>query len=185
MLKISRRTAGHHAARCARIASRCRYSSSAESSTILVQHHPAPQSGSIRVLLLDRPEARNALSKQLITDLRRNVDEIQAKGATGGIRALIIASNSDKAFCAGADLRERRNMSQEEFVEYTRMMDPNTYMSQCSEISRKYVQYVYGPFATSDSYDLLYLLPSPRRRSRASPLHYDACLLLECCRWPT
>lgn len=94
--------------------SRRSFSSAAESSTILVQHHPAPQSGSIRVLLLDRPDARNALSKQLITDLRRHVDEIQAKGATGGVRALIIASNSDKAFCAGADLRERRGMSEEE-----------------------------------------------------------------------
>lgn len=99
-----------------RLASRRSYSSSAETSTILVQHHPAPQSGSIRVLLLDRPEARNALSKQLIADLRSHVNEIQAKGATGGIRALIIASNSDKAFCAGADLRERRTMSQDEFV---------------------------------------------------------------------
>jgi methylglutaconyl-CoA hydratase len=90
------------------------YSSAASLSTILVQHHPAPQSGSIRVLLLDRPDARNALSKQLIADLRRHVDEIQTKGPMGGIRALIIASNSDKAFCAGADLRERRGMSTDE-----------------------------------------------------------------------
>lgn len=89
-------------------------SRAASASTILVQHHPAPQSGSIRVLLLDRPDARNALSKQLIADLRRQVDEIQAKGPVGGIRALVIASNSDNAFCAGADLRERRGMGMDE-----------------------------------------------------------------------
>ena len=123
MLKISGRASWLHTSRYTSPRLRCSYSSSIDNSTILVQHHPAPQSGSIRVLLFDRPEARNALSKQLIADLRRHVDEIQAKGATGGIRALIIASNSDKAFCAGADLRERRNMSQDEFVKHTLMVN--------------------------------------------------------------
>ena len=105
MLKVSVRASRLQISRSIRAASQRSYSTAAETSTILVQHHPAPQSGSIRVLLFDRPEARNALSKQLIADLRRHVDEVRAKGATGGIRALIIASNSDKAFCAGADLR--------------------------------------------------------------------------------
>jgi methylglutaconyl-CoA hydratase len=91
-----------------------RYAAAAEASPIKLQNHPAPHSGTIRVLLLDRPDARNALSKQLVTDLRRHVDEIKAEGGTGGTRALIIASNVDKAFCAGADLKERRGMSQQE-----------------------------------------------------------------------
>lgn len=116
MLKVSRRATWLQTSQCMRLASRRSFSSPSGSSTILVQHHPAPQSGSIRVLLLDRPAARNALSTQLIADLRRHIDEIQAKGATGGIRALIIASNTDKAFCAGADLKERRSMNQDEFV---------------------------------------------------------------------
>jgi methylglutaconyl-CoA hydratase len=122
MLKVSARAAWLQRSRSLRLTSRRSYSSSADTSTILVQHHPAPQSGSIRVLLLDRLEARNALSKQLIAGLRSHVDEIQAKGATGGIRALIIASNSDKVFCAGADLRERRTMSQDEPVKQIYMM---------------------------------------------------------------
>lgn len=33
-------------------------------------------------------------------------------------RCLILCSSSDKAFCAGADLAERRTMSQEEVIEY-------------------------------------------------------------------
>ncbi|RVX67794.1 hypothetical protein B0A52_07722 [Exophiala mesophila] len=94
------------------------YSAAVESSPIKVQHYPAPHSGNIRVLLLDRPEARNALSRRLIADLRRHVDEIQAEGGRGGTRALIIASNTDKAFCAGADLRERKGMTQEETREF-------------------------------------------------------------------
>lgn len=79
-----------------------------------MQHHPAPHSGTIRVLLLDRPETRNALSKRLVADLGSHVREIQDAGVKGGIRALIIASSNDKAFCAGADLKERKGMSQEE-----------------------------------------------------------------------
>jgi hypothetical protein len=90
------------------------YAAVSQASPIRLQNHPAPHSGTIRVLLLDRPEARNALSRQLMTELRRHVDEIKAEGGTGGTRALVIASNVDKAFCAGADLKERRGMSQDE-----------------------------------------------------------------------
>ncbi|KAL2412536.1 Enoyl-CoA isomerase/hydratase [Exophiala dermatitidis] len=90
------------------------YSSASPATPIKVQYQPAAHSGNIRILLLDRPEARNALSQGLIAELRRHVDEIQAEGGKGSTRALILASNTDKAFCAGADLRERRGMSYEE-----------------------------------------------------------------------
>jgi methylglutaconyl-CoA hydratase len=86
----------------------------AESATVKVQQHPAPHSGTIRVLLLDRPEARNALSRKLVSELTRHVDEIQAEGGAGKTRALIIASNIDQAFCSGADLKERKTFTEEE-----------------------------------------------------------------------
>jgi methylglutaconyl-CoA hydratase len=86
----------------------------AESSTVKAQQHPAPHSGIIRVLLLDRPEARNALSRKLVSELTRHVDEIQAEGGGGKTRALIIASNIDQAFCSGADLKERKTFTEEE-----------------------------------------------------------------------
>ena len=66
------------------------------------------------MLLLDKPETRNALSRRLVTDLTRHVNEVAAEGGNGGTRVLVIASNVDKAFCAGADLKERKGMSQEE-----------------------------------------------------------------------
>lgn len=74
---------------------------------------PAPGSGHVRILLLNRPQARNALSRQLLSDLSRHVNSIAAE-ANGPTRALIIASNADSAFCAGADLKERAGMSKEE-----------------------------------------------------------------------
>lgn len=87
---------------------------SADPSPIVVDHEPAPHSGNIRVLLLDRPANRNALSKRLIADLRRHIDYIKDEKGIGGTRALIIASANDAAFCAGADLKERKGMSQDE-----------------------------------------------------------------------
>lgn len=90
--------------------------SSVIDSPIKVKYQPAPHSGNIRILLLDRPEARNALSRNLVADLKHHVDEIQAEGGSGPTRALILASNTDKAFCAGADLKERKGMTQEEYA---------------------------------------------------------------------
>ena len=87
---------------------------SADPSPIVVQAHPAPNSGSIRVVLLDRPASRNALSRRLVSDLRKHIQHIKDEGGVGGTRALIIASTSDNAFCAGADLKERKGMSQDE-----------------------------------------------------------------------
>jgi methylglutaconyl-CoA hydratase len=79
-----------------------RSSSSAPAKTILQRDVPAPHAGSIRILSLNRPEARNAISKQLLSELRRNVDELAAGGP---VRALILASEDDSCFCAGADLK--------------------------------------------------------------------------------
>lgn len=82
---------------------------------IRAETHPAPHTGNIRVLLLDSPHNRNALSRRFCDDLRRYIDEVKAEGKQGAIRALVIASNVDKVFCAGADLKERKDMSQAEY----------------------------------------------------------------------
>lgn len=57
-------------------------------------------------LFLDRPEARNALSRELIQELRAEL-EIVAKDVR--VRAVILGSR-DKVFCAGADLREMKEL---------------------------------------------------------------------------
>jgi len=97
---------------------------------------PAPNTGRIRVLALNRPAARNAISKQLLHELRSHVDAIAAEygkdgvqlplkkvyggvaGAdnTGPTRALIISSAVDSCFCSGADLKERATFTPDEYV---------------------------------------------------------------------
>jgi enoyl-CoA hydratase len=54
------------------------------------------------VITLNRPEALNALSFALIADLGCKLDEIAQSDA----RALLIVGAGEKAFCAGADIRE-------------------------------------------------------------------------------
>lgn len=95
-----------------------RYSTSAADEPVIkTQQVPAPGSGNIRVLLLNRPQARNALSRALLNDLSKHVSSIAAEGGTGPTRALVIGSNVDAAFCAGADLKERAKMTKEEYVD--------------------------------------------------------------------
>lgn len=84
------------------------------SSAVKLSSVPAPHSGSITVLSLNRPQARNAISRQLLGELSDVVEGLHREGGKGSTRALIIASESDDAFCAGADLKERVSMSQEE-----------------------------------------------------------------------
>ncbi|OOQ91858.1 Methylglutaconyl-CoA hydratase, mitochondrial [Penicillium brasilianum] len=100
-----------------------RFSTKAEEEIIKVQQIPAPGSGHVRVLLLNRPNARNAISRQLLETLSKQVNSIAAENGNGPTRALVVASNVDAAFCAGADLKERAKMTQaetEQFLEKLR-----------------------------------------------------------------
>ena len=97
---------------------------------------PAPNTGRIRVLSLNRPAARNAISRQLLHELRTHIDSISSEYASDGsevpppsryggaagtdmkgpTRAVIIASEVDSCFCAGADLKERAGFTPEEYA---------------------------------------------------------------------
>jgi enoyl-CoA hydratase len=54
------------------------------------------------LITLNRPDALNALSLELIRDLGRAFDAV----AAGDARALLITGAGSKAFCAGADIKE-------------------------------------------------------------------------------
>ncbi|KAL7273499.1 hypothetical protein RUND412_003637 [Rhizina undulata] len=79
---------------------------STQSPLIHVQSIPAPHVGSIKVLTLNRPTAKNAISLALLAELRSYVEEIHS-GKDMDTRALVIGSEVDGVFCAGADLKER------------------------------------------------------------------------------
>lgn len=54
------------------------------------------------VLTLNRPDALNALSFGLIREIGAALDEV----ATWNVRALLVTGAGQKAFCAGADIKE-------------------------------------------------------------------------------
>ncbi|KAK4898164.1 hypothetical protein LTS10_002178 [Elasticomyces elasticus] len=84
------------------------------SASIKLSSVPAPHSGSIAVLSLNRHRARNALSRQLLSELSGVIEGLHAEAGKGSTRALIVASESDDAFCAGADLKERLTFTPED-----------------------------------------------------------------------
>jgi enoyl-CoA hydratase len=64
--------------------------------------------GHVRVLTLDRPERRNALSSGLQADL---VEELLACATDIDVRAVVLTGNGP-AFCAGFDLKEIREQDE-------------------------------------------------------------------------
>jgi enoyl-CoA hydratase len=56
------------------------------------------------LLRLNRPEALNALSFSILRDISAAIDEVSG----WSVRALVITGAGEKAFCAGADIKELR-----------------------------------------------------------------------------
>lgn len=65
----------------------------------------------ILLLGLERPEAKNALGRQL---LREFIEALRLVAEDGSLRVVILHSLVPGVFCAGADLKERAGMTQEE-----------------------------------------------------------------------
>ncbi|GGA17404.1 enoyl-CoA hydratase/isomerase family protein [Psychrobacillus lasiicapitis] len=65
----------------------------------------------IAVIELNRPEARNAFNTQLATEILETLQSISKSDA----RVVVISSSNPKAFCSGADLKERNGMTEEEW----------------------------------------------------------------------
>lgn len=74
----------------------------------------------VALLTLNRPEARNALSSALIEELRA---EIATLAGDSRLRCLVLTGAGDKAFCAGADLKERLGLTSEELTDHTRRIN--------------------------------------------------------------
>jgi len=67
------------------------------------------QRGLVAVWTIDRPDRLNALSRDLLLALGRLAHEVRQNDS---VRAVVLTGAGDKAFCAGADLKERQGMSE-------------------------------------------------------------------------
>jgi enoyl-CoA hydratase/carnithine racemase len=67
--------------------------------------------GRLAIVTLDRPDRRNALDRPTLAELGRIGGELGNDAAVG---AVVLTASGDQAFCAGADLKERAGMSDDE-----------------------------------------------------------------------
>ncbi|KAJ1902821.1 hypothetical protein LPJ81_003393 [Coemansia sp. IMI 209127] len=72
-----------------------------------VVRHSGADAG-IVTLALNRPKAKNALSRSLVSQFRVALDEIRSDHQA---RVVVVRSSVPGVFCAGADLKERATMS--------------------------------------------------------------------------
>ena len=74
--------------------------------------------GAIAIWTIDRPDRMNALSRAVVRELGRLA---RAAREDLTLRAVVIAGTGDKAFCAGADLKERRGMDEDDVRDFLPM----------------------------------------------------------------
>ena len=90
------------------------------------------QFGSVELWAINGEARRNALSKAMVAELEEQVKRVS--GADRQVRAVVITGAGAKAFCAGADLKERAGMSPDEvksFLEALRRTFRSLEKSQC------------------------------------------------------
>jgi enoyl-CoA hydratase/carnithine racemase len=79
------------------------------------------ESGHVAELVLDRPDAMNAIS----TDFARQISAATAElAADADLRAVVVSSSHDRAFCVGADLKERNGFTDAQMMDHRLVTRP-------------------------------------------------------------
>lgn len=73
------------------------------------------ETNGIVTLTLNRPEVMNSFNRTLLTGLKSRIDDIRFKKS---VRVVVITAAGEKAFCAGADLKERAGMDETEVRQF-------------------------------------------------------------------
>lgn len=73
----------------------------------------------VAIVTLNRPEVMNALNMQLLKRLTQVMQELEADER---VRVVVLTGAGEKAFCGGADLKERRGMSEKEVGRYRHLL---------------------------------------------------------------
>ncbi|MFJ7679757.1 enoyl-CoA hydratase [Peribacillus sp. NPDC097198] len=84
-------------------------------SNVKVSH----EENGIAIVTLNRPDAANALSRELLHNLYETLNELKM---LSNLRTVILTGAGNKAFCAGADLKERAGMNDSEVKETLKLI---------------------------------------------------------------
>jgi enoyl-CoA hydratase len=90
-------------------------------SPVLVEHLSG---GRIAVVTLNRPHADNAISTEMGARLTEILETIAVRPA---IRVVVLTGAGDRAFSVGSDLRQRRNMTKEDWLRQRQDFDRTLY----------------------------------------------------------
>ena len=76
--------------------------------------------GRVAIVTLNRPHADNAITTELATQLIEMLETVAARVA---VRVAIIAGAGDRAFSVGGDLRQRKQMTKEQWLRQRQVFD--------------------------------------------------------------
>lgn len=93
----------------------------------------------IGYITINRPAALNALSSEVLTDLNLVLDEVEKHE---DIRVVIVSGQGDKAFVAGADIKEMDQMSPIQAFEY--MSYANDTFTRLSDLTQPTIAVLNG-----------------------------------------
>lgn len=72
--------------------------------------------GAVGILTIDRPEALNALSSEVLEELSLMLDGVDL----AAVRALVLTGAGEKAFVAGADIAEMQGLTKEQALAFSK-----------------------------------------------------------------
>ncbi|MGW8187118.1 MAG: enoyl-CoA hydratase-related protein [Desulfobacterales bacterium] len=73
------------------------------------------EAGGVLMLTLNRPEVMNSLNFAVLSALAAEIDAVRFRA---DVRVLVLTGAGEKAFCAGADLKERAGLSPQDVRRY-------------------------------------------------------------------
>jgi enoyl-CoA hydratase/carnithine racemase len=95
---------------------------------------------SVRLLTMNRPEARNALSTKLIAELYAALSDADADPS---VRAVVL-TGADPAFCAGVDLKEAQQLG----ADYFEQFQTQSCIRKTAEMATPIIAAINGPVFT-------------------------------------
>lgn len=93
----------------------------------------------VEVWTLNRPEVSNAISRVMAGELLANVGRV---GEDKSLSVVVVTGAGDRAFCAGADLKERRSMSEDDVRAF--LSDLRSALRAIEECDRVFIAAING-----------------------------------------
>ncbi|KAK0231017.1 ClpP/crotonase-like domain-containing protein [Armillaria fumosa] len=100
-----------------------------------ISSHPG-----VTCLSLNRPQSKNAISMRMLQDMRESLETVHFDKS---VRVLIVRSTTVGSFCAGADLIERRTMSQDQVAKF--LVDLRAALGQLESLPMPTIAAIDGP----------------------------------------